>query len=316
MDQQTTASADRQADSPLEVSGAGWWDIAKRAWKESGEDNLGLIAAGVAFYGFLAFVPLLSAVVLSYGLFAAPQQVAAHIAMLSDMMPAQAAEIIGSQLRNMVETSSATTGLGLLLSVAIAIYGGMRGASAIITALNMVYDVEESRSFIWQTLVAVTITVGLILLFILGSLAISVMSLLTALLPDLGGALHLLVQAAFWLAAAAAVSFVIAVVYRYAPNRPEAEWRWLTPGSMLATLVWIAATFGFAFYVRNFGSYNETYGSLGAVIVFLTWLYLSAYILLLGAELNQVLERRVGSDKTLGGAKEAQAERRQRKGRK
>lgn len=296
MDEQQTAAHDRQAQGPTDISASGWWDVVKRTFSEAGEDNLGLIASGIAFNAFLAFVPLLTAVVLSYGLVAAPEQVAQHIAALSEMMPEEAASLVGSQLQNMVETAGSTTGFGLALSLAIALYGAMRGASGIVTALNIVFEVGESRSFLWQTAVALAITAGLVVVFIVASLGITVLGLLEDLLPDLGGAVHLALQIGFWLAAALGVSFVIALIYRYAPNRPEMEWRWLTPGSIVATVVWVAATFAFAFYVRNFGSYNATYGALGAVIIFLTWIYLSAYILLLGAELNQVLERRAGRE--------------------
>lgn len=316
MTQDHAAADDRQAKGPTDVSGSGWWDILKRTWSEAGEENLGLIASGIAFNAFLAFVPLLTAVVLSYGLIASPEQVAQHIAALANAMPQDAAELVGSQLRNMVETAGSTAGFGLLLSLAIALYGAMRGATGLMTALNIVFDVDESRSFLKQTGVALAITLGLVAVFVVASLGISALAVLEDLLPALGGVVHTLLQIAVWIAAAVCVSLVIALIYRYAPNRPEPEWRWLTPGSALATIVWIAATFAFAFYVRNFGNYNATYGALGAVIIFLTWLYLSAYIVLLGAELNQVLERRVGREKALGGREEAAEAERKSSGRK
>lgn len=296
MAQDGTVDSDREARGPTDVSGSRWWGILKRTWFEAGEENLGLIASGIAFNAFLAFVPLLTAVVLIYGLVAAPEQVARHIATLAEMMPQDAASLVGNQLRSMVETAGSTAGFGLLLALAIALYGAMRGASGIITALNIVYDVPEDRSFLRQTGMALAITLGLMLVFIVASLGISVLGFLEDLLPAIGGLVHIVLQVGFWAAAAALVSFVIALIYRYAPNQPETKWRWLTPGSALATLIWVAATFAFAFYVRSFGHYNATYGALGAVIIFLTWLYLSAYILLLGAELNQVLERRVAGD--------------------
>ncbi len=307
MAEDNTVADDRQATGPTDISGSGWWDILKRSWSEAGEQNLGLIASGIAFNAFLAFVPMLTAVVLSYGLVAAPEQVARHIATLAETMPQQAADLIGGQLENMVETAGSSAGFGLLLALGIALYGAMRGASGIITALNIVFEVDESRSFLRQTGMALVITFGLILVFIIASVGISVLGFLEDLLPALGGAVHIVLQIAFWILAAAFVSVVIGLIYRYAPNRPETKWRWVTPGSAMATIVWVAATFAFAFYVRNFGSYNATYGALGAVIIFLTWLYLSAYILLLGAKLNQVLEQRVGREEALGG-KDAAAE--------
>lgn len=300
MDEQQRAAQDRQAQGPTDISAKGWWEVAKRTWTESSEEHLGLVASGIAFNAFLALIPLLTAVVLGYGIVASPEQVAQHIATLSQALPEQAAEIIGGQLKNMVDTAGEATGFGLVITLAITLYGAMRGASGIITGLNIVYGVDESRSFLGQTAAAIVITLGLILLFILASIAISVVNFLSALLPDLGGLLEKALQIGFWLAAAAAVSGVIALIYAYAPNREEPEWRWLTPGSLLATIVWIAATYGFSVYVRNFGNYNEVYGALGAVIIFLTWLYLSAYILLLGAELNQVLSRRGGREDQVG----------------
>lgn len=272
---------------------AEWRRILKQTWHEAGRDNLGLVASGIAFNAFLAFVPLLTAVVLSYGLLAAPEQVADHIATLTRMMPGEAASLIGDQLRTIVANAGTTAGFGLLLALGIALYGAMRGASGLITGLNIVFNVSETRGFVRLTALALAITFALVLVFVVASTAISLMGFVEHLLPALGGAMHAAFQAAFWLVASIAVSLVVAAVYRYAPNRPKPAWRWLTPGSVLATLVWIAATIGFSFYVGNFGSYNATYGALGAVIVFLTWLQLSAYIVLIGGELNQVIERAV-----------------------
>ena len=268
---------------------AGWKQTAKRLWAESGDDHLSLIASGIAFNVFLAFIPFLTSVVLTYGLVAAPQQVAAHIHYLSQLLPEQSAEMIGSQLRNMVETASSTAGLGLAFTLGLSLYGAIRGATGIIAGLNIVFEVEESRSFVQQMGVAVAITVGLLIGFFIASAGISVMGFLSAILPNIAGLVDDALRIGFWIAAAASVSVVISLIYRMAPNRGDLEWRWLTPGSVLATLVWLAATFLFSVYVQNFGSYQAIYGALGAVIVFLIWLYISAYILVLGAELNQVI---------------------------
>lgn len=300
MDEQQTAARDGNAQGPTDISAQGWWKIVKRTWAESGEDNLSLVASGIAFNAFLALIPLLTAVVLGYGLVASAEEVAQHIGVLAKALPQDTASLIGDQLQNMVSTAGAATGFGIVITLGIAIYGAMRGARGVITGLNIVYDVEESRTFIGQSGMALGITFGMMLLFILASLAVSLVHMVEDLLPHLGGAVHQVLQIGFWVTAAAAVSIVIAMIYAYAPNRDEPKWRWLTPGSIIATLVWIAATLAFSFYVSNFGSFNAAYGALGAVIMFLTWLYLSAYILLLGAELNQVLERRAGEDEADG----------------
>lgn len=274
-----------------------WKSAGKRLWKESGDDHLSLVASGIAFNVFLAFVPFLTSVVLTYGLLAAPREVAAHIQYLSQALPEQAAEIVASQLRNMVETAGSSTGLGLVATLAIALYGAIRGATGIITGLNIVFEVEESRSFLQQTGVAVAITLGLVLAFFLASAGISTLAFLTGLLPDLAGIVHKALQIGFWITAAAAVSVIVSLIYRLAPNRGDLRFRWLTPGSVLATGIWLLASLAFGFYVQNFGSYQAIYGALGAVIVFLLWLYISAYILLVGAELNQVLAGKGGAER-------------------
>jgi membrane protein len=280
---------------PLDLSGSGMWQIGKAAWKESGQDNLALIASGVAFYIFLAFVPLLMSVVLTYGLVASPAQVAKDISALSSSMPKEASSIISGQLENIVKTAGGAAGFGLFVSLLVSLYGATKAAGGMVTALNVAFDVEETRSFIRVTLLTLAITVGIVLAFVVASFGLSVVNFLGRLLPDAGGVIHFLLQAVYWLGTAVAISLIIAALYRYAPNVPDRPWRWVTPGSIVATVVWVAATFAFSFYVKNFGSYNATYGSLAAVIIFLTWLYLSAYIVLLGAELNSVIERAKGA---------------------
>jgi membrane protein len=253
---------------------------------------LTLVAAGVAFYAFLAFVPLLTAFVLSYGLIAKPASVVSHMQALTGVLPQNAASIIGDQLKSMTETGGGQKGFGLLLAILIALYGATKGAASIMTALNIAYDVEETRGFIRRTAMSFAMTAGALVTLFLAILAIAGSNALEDVLPALSGVTHVLIKVILWTAAAAAVVLLLAVVYRYGPDRPDAPWRWVTPGSAAATAAWLAATAGFGLYVANFGNYNATYGSLGAVIVFLTWLYLTAYIVLLGAELNSEVERR------------------------
>jgi membrane protein len=286
-----------EADSPADIPPRGWKRILIDTWKDAGEDNLTLISAGVAFYAFLAFVPLLTAFVLSYGLIAEPSSVVSHMQTLTSIMPQNAAAIIGDQLQNMTQTSGAKTGFALLVAVGIALYGASKGAGSIMTALNIVFEVEETRSFIKRTLMALAMTAGAVLVLFLAILAISALNFLEHVVPEVGGVTQFVLKALFFLVAAAAVVLLLAVIYRYGPNRPEAEWKWITPGSGAATIVWLVATLGFGFYVSNFSDYNATYGSLGAVIVLLTWLYLTAYVVLLGAELNAILEIEVARGK-------------------
>jgi membrane protein len=282
-------------------AGSGWIAIARDAWRSAGGDDAGLLAAGVAFYGFLALVPLLTAFVLSYGLVAEPADVVAHVRTLAGFMPQDAAEMVGEQLRDMTEASGSATGFALAAALAVAIYGASRAATAMIRALNVAYDVAEARGFLRRTALALAVTVGAVALMIVAVLALSVFNLIEAVMPDLGGAGRAVLRTAAFAIAAAAIFFLLALAYRHGPNRGRGRGRgpWLTPGAILATIVWIAATLGFSIYVANFASYNATYGSLGAVIVFLTWLYLSAYIVILGAELNASAERHAASERAV-----------------
>ncbi len=286
------------ADTPADIPAPGWKAIAKRTWKEGTDDNVSLIAAGVAFYGFSAFVPLLAALVLTYGLVADPANVVEHVRSLTNVMPQDAARLIGEQLQSMVTTAGSSKGFGLLVALGIAVWGAMKGATSMMTALNIAFDAEETRGYVKRTLGAFALTVGAIVALVVAIVAISAMASIESLLPFSSPFVHILLRIAFWIAAAAIVSLLIASLYRYGPSRPNPRWVWLTPGSLVATILWIGASLGFGFYVSNFGNYNATYGSLGAVIVFLTWLYLSAYILLMGAELNAETERQTEQDVT------------------
>jgi membrane protein len=274
-----------------------WRAVLARTWKEAGDDNVGLLAAGVAFYFFLAFVPLLASVVLTYGLIVAPETVAEHIRTLARTLPREAAAIVADQLQAVTGTKDGAKGLGLLLAIGLALYGANKGAASVVTALDIAYEVKETRGFIRRTALALVMTAGMVLVVLVAATAISAMAWVESLLPFSSPFVHDALKLVFWAAAAAMVSFALALVYRYAPDRPDAPWRWITPGSAAATLLWLLASLGFGLYVANFGNYNATYGSLGGVVVFLTWLYLTAYILLMGGELNSELERQQAGKK-------------------
>ncbi|MFL6856905.1 MAG: YihY/virulence factor BrkB family protein, partial [Allosphingosinicella sp.] len=269
-----------------------WRAVLVRTWKEAGDDNVGFLASGVAFYAFLAFVPLLASVVLVYGLAAEPATVAEHVRKLFDVLPRDAAALIGDQLESLTATPDGAKGWGLLAAIAVAIYGASKGAGGVTTALNIAYEVEETRGFVKTTLLSFAMTIGALVVLLAAIGAISAMGWIEALFPGFPGWAHLLLQISFWAAAVAVVAVALAALYRWVPNRPDAPWMWVSPGSAAATLLWLGASLGFGLYVSRFGHYNATYGSLGGVIVFLTWLYLGAYILLMGGELNSELERR------------------------
>ncbi len=272
-------------------SPAFWWKAVKRTWAEAGEDNIALIAAGTAFYAFTAFVPILAATVLTYGLIADPAKVASDMQSLFLLLPADAASVVSDQLSNVVKTSDGKKGLGLIVALAIAFYGSTKGTASIITALNIAFDEEEKRGFVALNLTALALTVGGIVLVVIALGAAAAMTFLRGLVPDAPEAVVTAIRLIGYVITGVIIAGGAACLYRFGPDRRDPRWQWLSPGAVLATLVWLAATAGFGFYVSNFGNYGATYGSLGAVIVLLTWLWLSAYVFLLGAELNGVLER-------------------------
>ena len=277
-----------------------WLEILKRSWAEMREDNLSLIAAGVAFYSFTALVPLLGAIVLTYGLVADPASVMQHFQQLSELLPADAARLIGEQLLNVVNTAGTKKGFGLLLALAIAFWGATKATGAIVTAMNIAYEEEERRSFVKRTAVNLAMVIGAVLAVGVAMIAITIFARIDALLPEVPTVLLWLGRLASWVVLAAIAACGVATAYRYAPNREAAKWVWLTPGSAFAAIGWGLLTAGFGIYVANFGNYNATYGSLGAVIVLLTWMYLSALILQLGAELNSEIEHQTARDTTEG----------------
>ena len=288
----------RQADTPAEIPAPGWKEIAFRTWKESSKDNVSLVSAGVAFYGLLALVPMLGATVLIYGLIASPETVLRNVQSLATTLPKDVAKLVGDQLLNVVQTSGGKKGLGLLASVAIALWGARNAAGSIVIALNIAYEEEEKRSFLKVTLLSLTITLAAVVLAMLGAAAIGVMAQLERLLPGLGPVGAIAGKVIAYVALAAVAAAAAATLYRYGPSRTKAEWKWITPGSLFFAIAWVLLTLGFGFYVSHFGKYNVTYGSLGGVIVLVTWLYLSSFVLLFGAEFNSEIEHQTAKDTT------------------
>jgi membrane protein len=292
----------RGAESPAQIPAPGWKEIALRTWKESSKDNVSLAAAGVAFYGLLAMVPLLGATVLTYGLVASPDTVLHNVKSLTTSLPKDVAKLVADQLMNVVKTSGGKKGLGLLVAIAVAFWGARNAASSLITALNIAYEEEEKRGFLRVTLLSLAITAAGVLLAMIGAAVVGLMATLQSWLPSLGpvGVIAGKVLAYAVLAAAAAAA--AATLYRYGPSRAKAKWEWITPGSAFFAIGWVVLTLGFGFYVSHFGKYNVTYGSLGGVIVFITWLYLSSFILLYGAEFNSEIEQQTARDTTADGS--------------
>ncbi len=286
-------SAGAGASSPFAVPAEGWLAVLRRTWEETSRDNIGLIAAGIAFYAFAAIVPLLGAVVLSYGLFADPDTVRSNVEHVFAAVPRDAAAIITEQLVTVVETSKNKQGFGLAIAIVLAFYGATKGASAVVTALNVAYGETERRGFIRVNLLYFALVAGGVVLIFSAIASTTLLGFLGGLIPNAPGAVLAVIRIAGYLVLAALVVTAAAALYRFGPDHSKPSWVWLSPGSLAATILWLAGTAGFGVYVSNFGNYGATYGSLSAVIVMLTWLWLSAFVFLLGAEMNAELERQV-----------------------
>ncbi|MDP5308396.1 YihY/virulence factor BrkB family protein [Paracoccus spongiarum] len=289
----------RQAESPTDIPAKGWKDITLRVKSELADDHVGLIAAGVAFYALLAIFPALTALMALGGLVLEPSEVTAQLDQLTDVMPQEAEQIILDQAVAVAGSREGGLGLAFIVGLLLAIYSASKGMGSLMEGLNVAYDEEETRGFISKTLWTLGLTVFLILGLVLGLLATlalpAVLNLIA--LPDW---LETGMGLARWMILALMTVFGLAVIYRYGPSRDDAEWKWLSPGAVAACLIWVIASVGFSIYVSNFGSYNETFGSMAGVIILLMWLWISAFIILMGAELNAEIEAQTAHDTTVG----------------
>ena len=284
------------------MSSRAWREVVIRVWNQSWSDNIGLVAAGVAFYGFLALVPMLGILVLVYGLVADPQTVIGHVGTLLRFLPADIALLIGQLLLSAVENSKGSSGFGFLIAILVALYAGSNGAGSIMTALNIAYEEKEKRSLAHFYAIALVITVISVLLALLSLLAVGAVARLESILPKAAGLVVLGGKLFFYALIALSAAGVAAILYRYGPSREDARWQWLTAGSAFTAIVWLALSIGFGFYVTRLTDYNATYGSIAAIVMLLTWMYLSAYVFLFGAELNAELEHQTMVDSTTGKA--------------
>jgi len=287
----------RRADTPSQIGRRGWRDVLMRVYNETFEDNLWVVAAGVAFYGLLSLFPAIAATVSIYGMVADVATIQQHLIALGSVMPGEAQSIVEGQVRAVAESSSTALGFGALLTLGFAIWSAASAVKALMAGLTLAYDETEKRSFIWYNVVALALTVGAILFLLLSLGAIVVLPAVFTFV-GLGETAEAVVGFLRWPALAVVVMVALAAFYRYAPCRSRPQWRWVSWGSVFATAAWLAASAGFSWYVSNFASYNETYGTLGAVVILLMWFYLTAYIVLIGAELNAEMEHQTVRDTT------------------
>jgi membrane protein len=287
----------RLADSPKEIPKRGWRDVLLRVKKQIGEDNVSLTAAGVAYGWLLAIFPLLGSFTSIYGLLADPADVQRQVEQLFGLLSPNVVEILHDQLTKLAEKSTATLGLGAFFGILFSLWSANSGTKAMMTALNIVYSEKEKRGFFKLNLVSLTITIGLVVAGVIALLLVGILPIIFRFI-GLEDTVRALLNVLRWPLLAIGFMVFLAFLYRYAPSREKPKWRWVTWGSAVATVLWVLASGLFAFYVANFGKYDETYGSIGAVVVLMMWFYITAFIILLGAELNAELEHQTAKDST------------------
>lgn len=265
------------------------WRVARAVWTVSGRTHVGLIAAGVAFYGMFALFPGMAALIAVFGLISDPGVVRTELQLLHEVIPDQAFDLLSAQLERLLTASGTTLGWTTALSFAVALWSARAGVSAVVQGLNAIYDIPN-RGGLRHEAVALAMTLALMAIAVTALLVVVVAPILIALVPPTPGTARVL-QWLRWGAALVVLISGLGMVYRYGPNRTASGVVWMTPGAIVVVALWLAVSAGLSLYLSNFGAYNQVYGSIGAVIALLMWLYVSAYLVLMGAALNAVLER-------------------------
>jgi membrane protein len=292
----------RHATHPLQIPWKGWYDILWRTYREMQTDRLVSIAGGVSFFALLSIFPAITALVSAYGLFFNPGTIVDDIGQLNDVVPVTVLTIVHEQAMRIASNSGKTLSLGLVFGLLVSLWSAMGGVKAVIDALNVIYEQRENRSLIRLNLVALVFTLFGFATFLFAMAAIVVLPLVLSPI-GLGSAAETITRLARWPLLLVFLLFGLAILYRYGPDRRAARWQWVSVGSVFAALAWFAASFLFSWYLTNFANYNATYGSLGAVVGLMTWLWISTIVVLLGAELNAEIEHQTAHDSTIGAQK-------------
>jgi membrane protein len=289
----------REAQTPITMPKKGWRDIGIRVWNSLSAHHVSLVAAGIAFYGLLAIFPAIAALISIAGLVLDPAEVQAELSNAIELLPAEASSILTNQARDVASRPATGITLTVLFGLLLTLYSASSGIRNLVQGLNIIYDESEKRSFIIVYLLSLGLTLGIIIGFVV---AVALVVILPSLLGflGLGDTVVGLLDYLRWPFLALMAILGLGVLYRVAPSRAAPRWQWISVGSVVATLLWIIGSVGFSVYVSNFASYNETYGSLGAVVILLMWLWLSAFIVLLGAEINAQMEHQTAVDTTTG----------------
>lgn len=276
--------------SPYKIPLSEWKTVSIGVKDQIGSDNVAIVSAGVAFFAFLAIFPAIMALISIYGLAIDPQQIQGQLAQLSSMMPEQAFEILQGRIENLMETSNTSLGWSTAIGILFSIWSANKGTKSLFTGVDIAYNTENARGFFKQNALSLLFTLGAIILVILSMVLIVGFPAFVNTF-GLPGSLETIIGWTRWMLLAIIAIFFLSLVYKYAPYRPQPRIRWVLPGATLSTFLWLVASWGFSFYVSNFGNYGEMYGSISAVVVLLLWLFLTSFIILLGAEFNSEIEK-------------------------
>jgi membrane protein len=293
----------RRAQAPWQIPWQGWKDIVWRTYQQIGEDRLLAVVAGVVFYGLLAVFPAVTALVSLYGLFANPSAISEQLPLLAGILPQRAVDILREQIGRLTAGSGAKLGFAFLFGLAVALWSANAGMKAIMDALNVVNEEKEKRGFIKLTLVSFAFTIAAIASLLLALGAVVVIPVALSYLGFQNVTELLLLRLARWPLLLLVVIFGLAVLYRYGPSRREPRWQWITVGSAFAATAWLISSALQSWYLASFADHNATYGSLGAAIGMMMWMWISAIVILFGAQLNSEIKHQTARDSTVGSDK-------------
>jgi membrane protein len=299
MKRQMDNNTGREAERPRDIPVAGWKEVMLRVKDQLGKNNISIVAAGAAFYLFMALFPTLVAIISIYGLVTEPAEVEQHMAQIAGFLPEGAQDMLSDRLQNISQQPDSTLGWGLVLSILLSLWSANGGTKSLFQGVNIAYKEENSRSFFALNGISLLFTLGGI---VVGGIAIGLVIAFPAIIDRLGlpDGVQTALQLGRWVLLAVIIMLAFSFIYIFAPVRTRPKFRWVTWGAGIATVLWIGGSLLFTWYVENLGNFDETYGSIAAVIIMMLWFNLTSFVILIGAEINAELEHQTGKDTTIG----------------
>lgn len=292
----------RMAETPAEIPVKGWKDTLVRVKEEVSNDRISLISAAMSYYALLALVPAVTSVVLMYAWISDPAEISQHIASVGSFIPKEFQDILNDQLTTLAAKNNSALGFSAIFSLLFSLWSSSKACKAVMEGMNMIHEEKEERGFFKLNLTAIGLTA---LGVVMGILALLIVAAMPPILDALNLPTWMNTLAGFggYIILLALFSLYLAVVYRYAPDRNEPKWKWVSRGAIIAAVLWAIASLGFSWYAANMGNFNKSYGSLGAIIILMTWFFISSFVVLMGAEVNAELEHQTKKDTTKGAPK-------------